>query len=175
MSRAAIIVTGTIGCGAVRRALSDQRGELERRFPSFFTPVSRLDYAFDTEQEEIVKRVLAKQAGFFGVECVLHGGAGGIFKTLWDLGETLQSGLSADLKLIPVRQETIEICEIFGWNPYTFESPGMTVIAAEDGYGLHSALLDAGAGNAVIGTMTDKKARTRRYLEHLRYIDKPRP
>ena len=176
MNHVSILVTGSIGCGAVRTALGKDRGKLERRFPSFFTPVYRLGYA-EADQGSISPAGLLTPSmrGDYGIKCVLCGGQGGIMKTLWDLGERLESGLSTDLKLIPVRQETIEICELFGWNPYTADSEGMTVIAAGDGFGLHRYLLEAGIENSIIGEMTDTKARTIRYLEHLRYIDKPRP
>ena len=176
MKGLSVIVTGSIACGAVRRALMTERGELERRFPSFFAPVFRLDYAVpETEAARARELLIRNESEKFGAECILNGGAGGIFKTLWDLGEMLGSGMSADMKMIPVRQETIEICDYLGKNPYEEDSEGMLVIAAGDGFGLHEKLLLDGIPNTLIGVTTDKKARTLRYLEHLRYIDKPRP
>lgn len=38
---------------------------------------------------------------------------GGIFGALWEMAEASGVGLEIDLKKIPVRQETIEICEFF--------------------------------------------------------------
>ena len=42
--------------------------------------------------------------------------AGGVCAALWILGEKLCTGLCADLRSVPVRQETIEICEYFDIN-----------------------------------------------------------
>lgn len=47
-----------------------------------------------------------------------------------------QKHLASDLnrfKKIPVRQETIEICEFFGINPYELISSGSMLMAAADG------------------------------------------
>ena len=42
-------------------------------------------------------------------------------------------GLEIDLRAVPIRQETVEICEFFGVNPYQIMSSGSMMIAAEDG------------------------------------------
>ena len=38
-------------------------------------------------------------------------------------------GLEVDLKKIPIRQETVEICNYFGVNPYQIMSSGSMMIA----------------------------------------------
>ena len=45
---------------------------------------------------------------------------GGIYKALWDIGEKCGTGLTVELKSIPIKQETVEICEVFDINPYEF-------------------------------------------------------
>lgn len=44
-------------------------------------------------------------------------------------------GLDVALKRIPIQQETVEICEFFGVNPYQMLT-GALLIAAADGEGL---------------------------------------
>ena len=39
---------------------------------------------------------------------------GGIFGALWEMAEASGVGLEIDLKKIPIRQETVEVCEFFG-------------------------------------------------------------
>ena len=46
---------------------------------------------------------------------------GGIFGALWEMAEASGVGLEIDLKKIPIRQETVEVCEFFGVNPYLFD------------------------------------------------------
>ena len=156
--------------------LEENRGELEERFPSFFVPVFRLDYAGRQVSEK--DRILAAVrdcALSYGLRAMIRCGEGGIFKALWDLGEECGSGLLADMKKIPVRQETIEICEYYGRNPYTEDSAGMAALAVSDGYGLTRALSGLGISSALAGMLTPEKGKTLKYREHLRYIDKWRP
>ena len=58
---------------------------------------------------------------------------GGVFGALWELGQCSGVGLEIDLKKIPIRQETIEICEFFDLNPYKLLSGGSLLLAAADG------------------------------------------
>ena len=53
-----------------------------------------------------------------GASALCAMGEGGILRALWKMAEASRVGLRADLRKIPVRQETIEICERFDLNPY---------------------------------------------------------
>lgn len=69
----------------------------------------------------------------------------------------LASDFEIDLKKIPVRQETIEICEFFGLNPYELISGGSMLMAAEDGNQLVHELEKAGIPAAVIRKSNGRK------------------
>ena len=43
---------------------------------------------------------------------------GGVFGAFWEMASGAGVGLEVDLKKIPIRQETVEICNYFGVNPY---------------------------------------------------------
>lgn len=58
---------------------------------------------------------------------------GGIFGALWEMAEASGVGLCVDLKKIPIRQETIEICEFFNLNPYQLISSGSMLIGTDHG------------------------------------------
>ena len=49
---------------------------------------------------------------------------GGILAALWEMAQRLGAGLEVDLKQIAVRQETVEISEAVGANPYSMPSSG---------------------------------------------------
>ena len=69
--------------------------------------------------------------------CAMHSVAeGGIFGALWEMAAGAGVGLEIDLKKIPVRQETIEICEYFEINPYETASGGCLLMVADKGYDL---------------------------------------
>ena len=101
-------------------------------------------------------------------------GPGGIFNALWDTCEMYGAGAVIDIKKIPVRQETIEICEEYALNPYEADSAGLVLAAAEKGEALRLFLAERGWESAVIGALTGEKGRKILYPEHVRYIDKPR-
>lgn len=64
-----------------------------------------------------------------------------------------------DLKKIPVRQETIEICEYFDVNPYYLYSAGALLVGTEHGEALVSHLAAQGIFAAVIGRATGGRDR----------------
>lgn len=96
---------------------------------------------------------------------------GGIFGALWEMGQGSGVGLEIDLKKIPIRQESIEICEFFDINPYKLVSGGGLLIAAEDGNALVRAMEQERIPAVVIGKATDSNDRVlingeeRRFLE----------
>ena len=63
-------------------------------------------------------------------------------------------GLDIDLKSIPIRQETVEVCEALGLNPYILMSSGSMLISTRDGHGLVRESSKAGIHAAVVGKAT---------------------
>ena len=98
--------------------------------------------------------------------------AGGVAAALWILGEKLQSGLNVDLRSIPIRQETVEICEILDLDPYSLRSDGAWLIAVADA---EQALLLCRIRNipaAKIGETTGGDARVLACGEVTRYLER---
>ena len=96
---------------------------------------------------------------------------GGVFGALWELAESSGVGLLIDLRKIPVKQETVEICNFFDINPYELMSGGSMLMTAEDGNRLVMDLQAAGIEATIIGKCTDNNDRVlingemRRFLE----------
>lgn len=84
---------------------------------------------------------------------------GGIFGALWEMGAASGVGITADLKKIPIRQETIEVCEVFEINPYKMMSSGSMLIGCKNGNLLVEKLERNGIPAAVIGRATDTNDR----------------
>ena len=104
--------------------------------------------------------------------CAMHDASeGGVFGALWEFAEAAGVGLQIDLKKIPIRQETIEICEFFDINPYKLASQGAMIIAAADGNAVVRALAAQEIPAVVVGKATDSNDRVllcdgeRRFLE----------
>lgn len=113
--------------------------------------------------QEMIKHIsvvkearIAKKHGVIAMHDVTEGG---IFGALWEVAAASDVGLSVDLKKIPLRQETVEVCEFFDLNPYMLMSSGCMLMAADHGNELVEALLREGIPAAVIGRITEGRDR----------------
>ena len=98
---------------------------------------------------------------------------GGVFGALWELSLKAGTGLDVDLRKIPIRQETVEICEYFGVNPYTLLSGGCLMMVTEDGNELVEQLLEQGIPAVVVGYLTTGNDKIIRNGEEIRFLDRP--
>lgn len=105
-----------------------------------------------------------------GASAIHDVGEGGIFAALWEFAYASNVGITVDIKKIPIRQETVEICEILNVNPYEFMSTGALVMAADNGEALCEILRNNNIPAVVVGRTTDSNDRIivnedeRRYL-----------
>lgn len=97
---------------------------------------------------------VAKEAG---IACshgatVMHAvSQSGIYGALWDMASAANIGVEVDLEAVLLRQETVEVCEFFDFNPYQLDSTGSLLIACQDGAGLVAKLAKEGIVASVIG------------------------
>ncbi|MBR3040227.1 MAG: hypothetical protein IKI20_06205 [Lachnospiraceae bacterium] len=156
MKRYGIVMTGYAGCFGAGLVAEKKSKALLERFPSFLVRNAILQGKED-ENEKAMS--LLKESdddyGMIGMEVVSDGG---VFKGLWNLGETCDVGFSVDLKEIPIRQETVEVCNFFDINPYQLYSQGVMLFLAEDARGLCEAFRKNHIPAAIIGrTHAEKK------------------
>ena len=163
-----ILVTKWIGLEGSSILAKEKEQELSARFS-----LSLIKKAQDFDQylSVLPESALAVQ---FGV-CAMHDVTeGGIFGALWELAESSGVGLEIDLKKIPVKQETIEICEFFGINPYELISSGCMLMAAPDGNTLVRELEKNGINAVVIGKAVDGNDRVLLNEEERRFLEPPK-
>ena len=98
---------------------------------------------------------------------------GGVFAALWDMASKAGCGIKVDLRKIPVRQETIEICEYFEINPYELLSGGALLIVTDDGKALVAELKKNGIPAAVVGKLCEGNDKVIYNLDESRFLDKP--
>lgn len=138
---------------------------------------SRYPYSLVDRAEEFAKLMSveteARAAACFGPCAMYSLSEGGIFNALWRMAERADVGLEVDLKRIPVKQETIEICEYFDVNPYYMYSAGALLVGTENGQGLVPELERAGIPAAVIGRATEGRNRVIRRGGERRFLDRP--
>lgn len=95
---------------------------------------------------------------------------GGIFGALWEIGAASGVGITANLRKIPIKQETVEVCEVFDINPYMLISSGSMLIGCVHGNELVEKLAKKGISAAVIGRATKGNDRVVVNGEEIRYL-----
>ena len=160
-----IVATKWVGLEGTAILAKEREEELRTRYAKPFIDNAKV---FGQMMSIIPEAAVAAKSGAGAMHDVSEGG---IFGALWELAQSAGVGLEIDLKKIPIRQETVEICEFFDLNPYKIVSGGSLLIATEDGNGMVLELEKAGIPAVVIGKATDGNDRVllnedeRRFLE----------
>ena len=163
-----IVVSKWIGLEGTAELARQCREKLRERFPARMIDEAA---AFDKYLSVEPEAATAMKSGV----CGMHGvSRGGIFAGLWEMAQEAGVGLEVDLRKIPVRQETIEICEVFGENPYELLSGGCLIMTARDGNALVMALEREEIPAVVIGRTTSGNDRVLYNQGHKRYLNKPK-
>ena len=148
-----IVMVGQAGRMGADIILKEKREELHTRFPDFY-----LDMASVKEDAYSIVDV-ARRIADSGMDiCYMHdGSSGGVYGALWQMGVWMDKGFEVQHVDIPIRQETIEICEFFNINPYLLDATGCLFVVVEDGEKLVEYLAEQETEAAVIGVVTEKK------------------
>ncbi|MCI6430947.1 MAG: AIR synthase family protein [Oliverpabstia sp.] len=164
-----IVVTKWIGLEATTILAKEREEELRKRFPAGIVDTA---IGFDRFLSVVPESRIAMEHGVTAMHDITEGG---VFGALWEMASGAGVGLEVDLKKIPIRQETVEICQYFDLNPYQIMSSGSMMIAADDGHELVRKLEKAGIHAAVVGRTNAGNDRILRNGEDVRYLDKPQP
>ena len=148
-----ILVTKWIGIEGTSIIAKEKEQELKGHFSESFVETAK---GFDQYLSVLPESRIAVEHGGSAMHDVTEGG---IYGALWEVAEASGIGLEIDLKAIPIRQETVEICEYFELNPYYLISSGCMLMAADRGHDLVRKLEAAGIPAAVIGKAAEGKAR----------------
>jgi len=162
-----IVISKWIGLEGTSLLAKQREEELRQRYPVYLIEEAK---GFDQYLSIIPEAATAVKSGV----CVMHDvSEGGILSALWELAERSGVGLTIDLKKIPIRQETVEVCEFCNANPYELLSGGSLLMTADDGELLVEALHKEGIAAVVVGKITDSNDRILYNEEEKRYLDKP--
>ncbi|MCM1026059.1 MAG: AIR synthase-related protein [Roseburia sp.] len=163
-----VVVSKWIGLEGTARLAERNREKLLARYPAGLVEEAA---GFDRWLSVIPEAATAVKSGV----CAMHDASeGGIFGALWELAERAGVGLTIDLKKLPLRQETVEVCECCNINPYELLSGGCLVMTAWDGPELAAALAAEGIPATVVGKVTDSRDRILRNEDEVRYLERPR-
>lgn len=144
-----IVVSKWVGLEGTAILAKEKEQELLSRYPSHLIETAK---GFDQYLSVAPEAAVAVRTGITAMHDVTEGG---IFGALWEMAESSGVGLEIDWRRIPIRQETVEICEFFGINPYGLISSGCMLMATADGARLARELERAGIPAALVGMATE--------------------
>lgn len=163
-----LVVTKWIALGGTGILVQENQERLRTYFSRGF-----LREAEDLGSFTSVEKEWEISESFAGARYTL--GEGGILAGLWKMAEAADVGLHVDLRKIPVRQETIEVCERLDVNPYLLQSEGSLLVGTDRGSALVEALQEQGISASVIGYACEGRGRILYNDGHVRYLDRPQP
>ncbi len=164
-----IVMCGYIGLKGTIYAANNCRDRLLKTLPKDFISGA---VKFSEYLTNVPEAAVAIKHGATAMHLVDEGG---IFAELWRMAEDYGIGLTVYLKKIPVKQETIEICEVYDVNPYQLSSGGCVMLVADNGGALVNSLSEAGVEAAVIGSITDSNDRIILNGDGVRFVNRPQP
>lgn len=163
-----LVVTKWIGLEGTAILASEREEQLLAELPADLVETAR---SFASLLSVVPDSKVAVETGVSAMHDVTEGG---IFGALWEMASASGVGLEVDLRKIPIRQETIEICEVFDINPYMLISSGAMLIGTDHGTQLVEALKRAGIHSAVIGRATEGHDRVVLNGEERRFLEPPK-
>ena len=167
-----IILAGPVGMEGTYILVCEQFQALRERFSmSILARMKGLNEKLSVLHAAETAAQISESAGISPVMVSL--GEGGFFAGLWELSKKTGCGMDIDLQSVPLLQETIEITDFFGINPYSMRSAGSLLIAAADGNKILQRLEEQGRIAVRIGQLTAGKEKIIRNGEDVRYLDRP--
>jgi hydrogenase maturation factor len=139
---------------------------------------SRFTSTYIDGAKNFIEYFSVEKAAYIGTKCgvkAMHDMSdSGVFGALWELGEAGNCGMEINLKKINMRQETIEITNYLGINPYIISSTGSLLMVTSDGLGLIHELEKEGIEAFVIGKIVEGNDRVIINEDEKRYLEPPR-
>ena len=109
-----------------------------------------------------------------GVRMMHDTSRGGVYGALFELSSKAKKGIRVELDMIPILQETVEVCELYDMNPYKLLSNGGMLMVAEHGEELCAFLEEQEIPAVVIGKLTEDNAKAVIKNGEISYIEPPR-
>ncbi|MBD5539956.1 MAG: hydrogenase maturation factor [Lachnospiraceae bacterium] len=163
-----VVITKWIGLEGTAILAKEREQSLLEKFPRHL-----IDEAKDYEKlmSVIPEAAIAMKSNVSAMHDITEGG---VFGALWEMAESAGVGLTVDLKKLPIKQTTVEICNYFDINPYELMSSGSMLIVADNGYDLVRELEREHIHGAVVGKITDSNDRVVINGEETRFLEPPK-
>lgn len=162
-----LVVAGYVGMEGSRQIARAREQELRNWFSG--------EYIRQMQQaDDVVLDMEPAQWKKLGVTEWEEAAEGGIHTALWNLSGAYMTGFEIDLHKIPVKQETIEVCERYDLNPYDLLCKNCVLLVADNGGQVVQALGKRGIPAQCIGTVNRGIKREICYGEVHGFMDRPK-
>lgn len=163
-----VVMIGEAGLEGTAVLATEREDQLRERFNRSYINRAK-EFA-----DEILTADEAAVAVRHGAKAMHDTSKGGVFGALWELGEYLKCGMNIDLKAIPIRQETVEICEYFDMNPYFIHSQGGIIIVTDRGEELVQTVRRSGKTAEIIGCTAEGHDKAVINNDEKRFLEPPK-
>lgn len=163
-----IVVSKWVGLEGTAIIAREKEHDLREKYPTHLIDAAQ---SFRQMLSIIPEAATAIRSGVRTMHDVTEGG---IFGALWEIAESSGVGLEIDLAKLPIKQETIEVCEFFDINPYQMISSGSLIMVTDNGYDLVKALEKEKIKASVVGKITDSNDRVVINKEERRFLEPPK-
>lgn len=161
-----VLVTRYIGIRGTAILAREYRDDLVNRYPKWLIDETcQFDSYLNSSDSQLSDEnvIYSKEYTEFGV-----------FEALFQMSRELKCGLEINIKDIPIKQETVEICEFTGVNPYALYAGYSSVVVAKDGKKAVEFYEKNGIPATIVGTTTKDNDKIvinedeRGFLPHIR-------
>lgn len=163
-----LIMTKWAGVAGTSILAGKEQEKLESRLPSYIVENGK---NLKNDISVLPESRVAMSVGVQGMHDISRGG---VFSALWELAEKGNIGIEVDLKKIPMRQETIEICEVLGANPYELYGAGSLLMVSDKGNEIIHELEKLEIPATIIGKTTEENGKVLLNGEEVRFLDRPK-
>lgn len=161
-----LCMAGHAGMAGVGLLASELNEELKKQYTQGFISQAQT-FLEELDMSAIMEALKDSKSRIYPIQ------EGGILNALWNFADGADVGLDVDMRKLPIRQESVEISEFYGLNPYQLMADGSCLIASRQPEYICAKLERAGVMCRIIGQITNEKARVIRRDEEVRYLDKP--
>ncbi|MBQ8189213.1 MAG: AIR synthase family protein [Lachnospiraceae bacterium] len=163
-----IVITKWIGLEGTSILAKEKEKELLSKFPRHLVDEAK---EYDGLMSVIPEAAIAVKSNVSAMHDITEGG---VFGALWELAESAGVGLTVDLKKLPIKQTTVEICNFYDINPYELMSSGSMLMAVDNGHDLVRALEEEHIHAVVVGKVTDSNDKIVINGDETRFLEPPK-
>ena len=182
-----IILVGYVGLGGSLKIAKEKEEELGGYFSKhFMNQIKKCEKYLMSPPRTFKEESIAIGEGIFPMkrEALQKGGdeesmviplgescsCNSLWSALWNLCERWKVGVEVEFSCIPIRQETIEVCQYFDLNPYQLSSKGSYLMVTSQEGRVMEELERRGITAKKIGEITEKKERIIKRGDYIRHL-----